>query len=212
MSEVVAPDGAHAGSAEVPASPAKKKRINVLDTLKAGDPTAALEVVRLNENETAIVPFSAEGETVLLHYCEEAEIGGYVQCNEDGCVLCRAGRKPDSRTLIPVYVPAARAVGVLPVSPSLRPHALLPQLQPVLTAKKPMVAFIKKDGPAKFIVSSAELPKDADGGEEVIVAFLNRWEAGEITLESAFQKIANDQLKTVPGIARILELKGGMVR
>ena len=134
---------------------------------------------------------------------------GYVQCNNAGCVLCRAGRKPDPRTLIPVYVPAARAIGVLAISPSLRPHSLLPQMQPVLTANKPMVAFIKKDGPAKFVVASSDLPKDADGGEAVIVPFLTRWDNGEVTLESAFQKIPNEQLKLVPGIARILGLKGG---
>jgi len=217
MSDEIAPAGAKVGGVEAKAQVSvvgvpKKKRVNLLDALKGGEQTTVLEIVRINENETAIIPFTVEGEQVLLHYCDEPEIGGYVQCNGANCVLCLAGRKPDLRTLIPVYVPGARAIGVLPISPSLRPHALLPQFYPVLTANKPMVAFVKKDGPTTFLVSSSELPKDADGGEDVIVPFMTRWESGEISLESAFQKIPNEQLKMVPGIASILALKGGTVR
>lgn len=190
----------------------QKKRVNVLDVMKPVDVSATLEVVRLSENEVAVIAFTPEGENVTLHYCDDPDINGYVQCNGDGCALCLAGKKKEQRVLLPVYVPTAHAVGVLPVSTSLRPNALMPLLQPVLAANKPTVAFLKKDGPTKFVVSSSALPPDADGGEAVTVPFLTRWEAGEITLESAFQKIPNAQLKLVPSIARLLELKGISVR
>ena len=186
----------------------KPKRVNLLKKLSAAEMSSTLESVRLSENETAMIIFGADAEETMLHYCDEAEIKGYVVCNGPDCVLCRAGRKAEARFLVPVYLPGTRCISVLATSKGMRPHALFPQLQPILMADRPKVAFVKKDGMAKFLVTVTDLPAHADDGREVIAEFCKRWEAGAVSLVSAFQKIPNEQLKCVPAIASILELKG----
>jgi hypothetical protein len=90
----------------------------------------------------------------------------------------------DERILIPVYLPAGGAVGILPVPPSLRPKGLLPQLYGVLKAPKPMVAFITRRGD-QYIVATKELPEGADDGAEAIKSFKTAYEAGAVTLAEA---------------------------
>ena len=103
-------------------------KIDLLDVATNSEqPT--LELVRLGENETAFVPFTSDSEEIYLHFCSEPDINGYIQCNGDDCVLCRIGRKKDRRLLLPVYLPADSTIGVIPVSRSLRPYALLLKLQ-----------------------------------------------------------------------------------
>src|SRR5437016_2588313 len=118
--------------------------VNVLDIL-GSDGNAPLELVRLDGNETAVVFFTPHGKPVSIHFCDQPEINAYILCNGKDCVLCRVGKKKEERVLIPVYLPEMDTIGVLPVSQSLRPNALLPQLSLVLKAKKPMVAFIKRE-------------------------------------------------------------------
>lgn len=182
------------------------EKVSLLDLVSHSE-EAQLELVRLDQSETAIVTFTADGERVGIHFCQEQEIGGYVRCNGVGCLLCRIGKKKDERVLIPVYLPTSKAIGILPVSPSLRPHALLPQLVPLLSASKPSVAFVKRDG-AKFSVSTRELPEDVDAGEATIARFLEACERQEVSLPSVYQKLSNDQLAQVPEIASLAALKG----
>lgn len=134
----------------------QSKKVNLLDVAAAEAAESLLEVVRLGSDETAIIPFTADSEAVDLHFCSETEINSYVVCNGPDCVLCRIGRKRDQRLLLPVYLPAAGCVGILPVSRSLRPFALLPQISSVLKAGKPIVMFVTREG-AKYNVSTAEL-------------------------------------------------------
>lgn len=176
-------------------------------TQGTGSAGPALEVVRLGPDETPIIPFTSKAERVTLHYCTEPEITGYVQCNGAGCSLCRIGRRRDERLLIPVYLPAAGVVGVLPVSPALRPHALFPQLASVLRADKPMVAFIARDRD-KYTVSTAAIGPDTDAGEGAIKAFLAEQAAGRVKLSTVMATFSNEQLAGVPAIARMLALKG----
>jgi len=182
-------------------------KVNLLDVAAAEPGESLLEVVRLGSDETAIIPFTADSEAVDLHYCSETEINSYVICNGPDCVLCRIGRKRDQRLLLPVYLPASGNVGILPVSRSLRPFALLPQISNVLKADKPMVMFVTRDG-AKYIVSTAELQKDVDGGEATIRRFLDDYEAGLYDLTSVYPRIDNEQLAGVEEIGRMIVLKG----
>ena len=168
---------------------------------------ASLEVVRLDDNETALILFTTAIEKIDLHYCHKAEIRGYVPCNREGCVLCRIGRKIDTRLLTPVYLPASQTVAILPVGKSLRPGALLPQLGNVLKSTKPMVMFVKRDA-GKYTVATRELTDDIDAGEVVIQKFTTAYDAGKITLTSVYSRIANEELENVPDIARLLALKG----
>lgn len=182
-------------------------KVNLLDVAAAEAAESLLEVVRLGSDETAIIPFTADSEAVDLHYCSETEINSYVVCNGPDCVLCRIGRKRDQRLLLPVYLPAAGCVGILPVSRSLRPFALLPQISNVLKAGKPMVMFVTREG-AKYTVSTAELQKDVDGGETAIRRFLDDYEGGLHVLAAVYPRIDNEQLASVEEITRMMSLKG----
>jgi hypothetical protein len=182
-------------------------KVNLLDLAAAESAESLLEVVRIGNDETAIIPFTADSEPIDLHYCSETEINGYVICNGPDCVLCRIGRKRDQRLLLPVYLPSAGCIGILPVSRSLRPFALLPQISNVLKSGKPMVMFVNREG-AKFTVSTADLQKDADGGEAAIKRFMDDYEAGRHNLTSVYPRIDNEQLATVEEIRRMMSLKG----
>ena len=155
------------------------EKINFLDDSIEGA-TPSIEMVKFNENELAVIPFTPHGERVVLHYCSEPELNTYVPCLGDTCLLCRIVRKQDPRRLLPVYLPTAKTIGVLPVSESRTPHALLPQLNAVLQASQPMVVFIRREGYAKFLVSTRALDPDTDAGEEQIQQFLKEHEAGRI--------------------------------
>lgn len=183
------------------------EKVSLLDVAAAESEESLLDLVRLGSDETAIITFTAEGESITVHYCSETEINGYVVCNGGDCVLCRIGRQKEQRLLLPVYLPAAGRVGILPVSRSLRPFALLPQISNVLKAEKAMVMFVKRDG-AKYTVSTAELQKDVDGGEEKIKRFLEDYEAGVHDLSAVYPSIDNEQLASVKEIDQMMRLKG----
>ena len=53
----------------------------------------ALERVRLDASEIAIIPFTAEAEWVDIHYCKEPDINDYVICNGGDCFLCKIGAR-----------------------------------------------------------------------------------------------------------------------
>ena len=185
------------------------KKINLVRALEgAGGGPAALERVRLGADEVPIIPFTAEAEEVDLHYCREPDIGDYVQCNGAGCVLCRVGREKVTRQLLPVYLPGARAVGVLPVSTSLRPGALWPQLAEAMNAGEPRAVFVAREQGDKHRVSSVALADDVDAGVSAIRDFVAEYKAGRVALDSVYQKIGDDELARVPGIAELLKLKG----
>jgi hypothetical protein len=183
------------------------KKVNLLDMVADNSVDSILEVVKLDDNETAIIPFTAEGEKAELHYCSEDEIKGYVHCNGPGCVLCRIGRKLEKRSMLPVYLPMAGYVAILLVSPSRRPYSLLPQITNILKSDKPMVAFVTRAG-FKYTVSQVELKDDEDGGEAVIQRFLDEYEAGLHDLSTVCQSIENDELANIESISRMLKLKG----
>ena len=184
-----------------------KDTVNLIDLADAESVESVLEVVRIGSDETAIIVFTADSEAVDLHYCSEPEIRSYVICNGPDCVLCRIGRRRDPRLLLPVYLPASGCIGILPVSRSLRPFALLPQISNVLKTKKPMVMFVTREMD-KYNVSTAELQKDVDGGEAKIKRFLDDYKAGFYDLLAVYPKIDNEQLACVEKIGRMMALKG----
>jgi hypothetical protein len=190
-----------------PKSKNKSNKVNLFDLAAAESVESKLQVVRLGSDETAIIPFTAESYTVELHYCSETEINSYVHCNGPDCVLCRIGRKLNQRQLLPVYLPTEGCVGILLVSGSFRPFALLPQILNVLKAEKRMVMFVARDG-AKYTVSTAELHKDVDDGKSEIKRFLEDYEAGLHDLSTVYPTIENDQLASVGEIGQMIMLKG----
>jgi hypothetical protein len=173
-----------------------------------GDEPRTLQVVRLNANEVALVPFTSDTEGVNLHYVEEVEVRDYVHCNGADCVLCRAGRRAEERALLPVYVPATEAIAVLPISPSSRPGALRPQLMPILRLGKKVVLFISKPDQVRFNVGTVELKDGLDDGAPVIKAFTEQWEVEKIKLASVYARLENADLAAIPAIGTMLRLKG----
>jgi hypothetical protein len=186
-------------------------RVNLVSHWGDNDnPTASqsLEVVKLGISEIAAVPFNSDAEIVNLHYLDSPELRGFVHCNGPKCVLCRAGRKPEQRLLLPVYLPAGRVVGVLPISPSIRVGALRPQVMPVIKSGRRAVMFISKADNVKFVVTTRDLGDDMDDGAAAIKSFMPRWEAGEVKLADVFQQVDNRTLAGLPDIGGILKMKG----
>ena len=182
-------------------------KVNILDVVASEIAESTLEVVRLGNDETAIIPFTADSEGIDLHYCSETEINSYVVCNGPDCVLCKIGRRKAERLLLPVYLPASGCVGILPVSRSLRPYALLPQISNVLKSDTLMVMFVIREV-GKYMISTKSLEKDMDGGELQIKEFLEDYAAGSINLIDLYPKIDNEQLLGVDGIQKMAALKG----
>ncbi len=182
-------------------------KVNILDVVASEIAESTLEVVRLGNDETAIIPFTADSEGIDLHYCSETEINSYVVCNGPDCVLCKIGIRKEERLLLPVYLPASGCVGILPVSRSLRPYALLPQISNVLKSDTLMVMFVIREV-GKYMISTKSLEKDMDGGELQIKEFLEDYAAGSINLIDLYPKIDNEQLLGVDGIQKMAALKG----
>ena len=185
--------------------------VNILQFLQNDTLPSSLELVQLRGDETPIIPFTLEGDLVKLHYCAETEVGGYIHCNGDDCVLCRVGRKPTEKVLIPVYLPVSQSIGILPVSTSLKPGALLPQLATIQGAETRMGIFLSEVGRFRFVVSTFDLTEEIDTGEEAISRFLEKFKAGEVDLTSVYPRLENEQLSAISEIARLLRLKGYQV-
>jgi hypothetical protein len=185
-------------------------RVDVLEAWAEGsdDVDAPIPLIRIDENEIPVVPFTTEGIMVQLHYCKEAEIQGYVRCNGPDCLLCRVGRKREERTLLPVYAPPSRSVGVLAISSSSRPGALRPQLMPLLRSGRRVVWLIRRVDRVTFRVTPEDLGDDMDDGAEIIADFLRRWKAGRVDLKAVYQRLDDRDLAEVPGVASMMKFKG----
>lgn len=180
-----------------------------VDLLKYGEtvqPTTP-ELVRINQVEIAVQPFTAEGTRVYFHYREEADIRGYVHCNGPDCLLCRIGHKADQRILLPVFLPTSGVIGVLPISTSMTPFSLLPQVLKTVKNERRCILFIRREG-SKYLVQQTDLTPEIEGGEEVIADFLERFNNGEIDISAVYNRVDNETLAQVSEIARMMALKG----
>jgi hypothetical protein len=197
----------------VDAESAGRKVPGRIDLFEAWDEDAAagdlpIGLVRLDQNETALIPFTSAANSVKLHYCEDPEVQGYVHCNGTDCLLCRIGRKQEERILLPVYRPTAPSVGVLAISPSCRPGALRPQIMPILRTGKRVALMIRRLDRVAFQVDPVELREGVDDGAEIIAHFLDRWEAGQVDLTAVFPRLDNHAVAKLAGVATMMEIKG----
>src|SRR5262245_17043423 len=171
---------------------------------EAGHAPASLTEIRLDQNERLVIPFTTSVGQAVIHYLDYPSFRGYVRCNGPDCLLCKIGRQPDARDLLPVYDVVGRAVGVLAVSPNLRPHALKPQLTPVLRQlkdnRRALVALRKLDK-MRYNVETLPLPEDADDGAQAIAGFLAQFESGAIDLGAVYPQKSNEDLAEIPEIA-----------
>ena len=172
----------------------------------------ALERVRLDASEIAIIPFTTEAEGLDLHYCKEPDLTDYVACNGKNCVLCQIGRAKTTRHLLPVFLPASGIIGVLPVSPSLRPRSLWPQLAQALKDGSRKAVFVSRVQGDSYTVTAVPLQDDVEDGTDAIKLFLDKYKNGLIKLDSVFPKATNEQLAAIPEIDRMLKLRGIKVK
>jgi hypothetical protein len=178
----------------------------------AEDGWSALERVRLDASETALIPFTTEAEELDLHFCKEPDLNDYFACNGPGCVLCTIRREKVTRRLLPVFLPASGIVGVLPVSPSLRPRSLWPQLAQNLKDGSRKAVFVSRVQGDSYTVTAVPLQDDVADGAEVIKTFLENHQKGTIELASVFPVVTNEQLAAIPEIDRMLRLRGIKVK
>ena len=169
--------------------------------------SAVLEIVRLDENETIIIPFTSEGESVNVHYCKEQDLNGYIHCNGKDCLLCKIGRKKDGRLLLPVYSATRGEVEILPIPPTKTPYSLLPQILPILECKKIQVVFITRSY-NKYSVTHENIKKGIDEGKRAIKNFTKRQSSGEIDIRSIYTQIPNEILAETPEISLHMRIKG----
>jgi hypothetical protein len=176
--------------------------------------SASLSLVKLEANETLIVPFTTMTVRQAVHYLKSEQLSGYVQCPGDGCLLCRLlDNEPELRDLLPVYEPVARAIGVLAITQNLRAMTLRPQLLPLLRRVKAgerlLIGLRKMDQfGSRFAVTVTPLPEGADDGAEQIAAFKQQMEAGAIDLRTVYQRLQAEELAAIPEIATRMSLKG----
>jgi hypothetical protein len=178
---------------------------------EAGQAPAGLAEIRLDANERLLVPFTTSVVEVQAHYVDYRSLTGYIACNGGDRLLCRIGRQPETRDLLPVYDPVAQSVGVLPVSPNMRPHALKPQLLPVLRRiqqNERVLLAIRKEDRVRYTVNTLDLPDDADDGAAEIGKFLDALEARTIDPRAIYVHMENDVLATIPEVANQMRLRG----
>jgi len=164
--------------------------------------------VRFSGRETAVIPFTSSSAFVHLHYVDEPGNRGYFRCNGADCVLCRLGVPVEERALVPMYLPSTGSIGIVPVSPCSRPGALRPQLLPFLQSAKKQILFIKKSDQLTFTVGSREADYPDPRGDKITADFQRRLEAGELDLTSVYPSLSNEALARIPGISRMLQLRG----
>lgn len=188
----------------------------VVDALKlwasdSGPKNLALPAIRLDGNERLVIPFTTGMLRVQTHYINSPALRDYIHCQGAGCLSCRLARQAETRDLLPVYDAVDKAVGVLAISPSLRPHALRPQLMPVLQRLKErsrLLVGLRKQDTTRFVVTTYDLPDGADDGADVILTFMELFSAGRIDLGSVFARLSNEELAAVPEVATAMAMKG----
>lgn len=169
-----------------------------------------LAPVRVGSEEVLIVPFTTTAIPVDLHFLDFRSSRGYVRCHGPGCLLCRVGRRPERRDLLPVYDVLGRSVSVLPIGTSLRPHALRPQLAPILRramgGERLIVSLRRED--YKFLVATLIRGEGVDDGAGTIASFRSRFEAGQVDLAAVYPSLANEELAQVDEVRSLLAAKG----
>jgi hypothetical protein len=173
--------------------------------------SAKMQTVRIDGNSRLLIPFTTHTPSVDLHYVEASAVRSYVHCSGEGCLLCELGKSREQRHLLPVYDPIAGTVVVLPISPNLRPGALLTKLRPIFARVKRgerVIMDIRTPGRGEYVVSDLPIPDSGEDGAAVIGRFVAAYEAGEADLTNVYQQMPRDMLLQVPEIAREARLKG----
>ena len=187
----------------------RSKTVNLVEELKvyaAGGRQP--ELVQFDGNETPVIPFSAEGVRVSIHFLDDPNYRGYLRCNGPPCLLCRVGRTLEERILVPVYRPGMKVIDVVALTPNMKPVGLKPQLLKVIASGEPKVALIRKASNSKFELPASAIPEDLDDGSAVIADFTKRVQSGESDLSDVYPLYDNRLLMEFQSVASIVKIKG----
>jgi hypothetical protein len=193
----------------------KKRKFEIHDDVAPeiydADDTPPLGSFRIGQDEKPGVLFTRKHQAVNVHYCSESELKCYVLCNSDDdsdcCLLCQIGKKINKRLLYPVVSLETGNVEVLPVSDSLRPYALLPQVLNILSANKRVATFFSQEN-YKYSLKNFKLSKtERNMISSVIKSFQKSWKVREIDLASVYQHISNSILANYSEIKKKADLK-----
>ena len=187
------------------------RRINLIDEMTSSADTSAggtIKRIRLGANEAFVIPFTAEGEQVDVHFLEAKDYRDYVQCTGEDCLLCKIGKSVSTFWLLPVYVPTERRIDVLPISSSCQPGGLRAQLAPLLKHEDRQVLAIRKDSNVKYAVASYPLHEGQDNGATAIARFRELWDAGQIELAKVYNQLDDSILAQMPEVEAIMKVKG----
>ena len=188
--------------------------MNILDLQPENltTPARSPELIRLGNDEEALIPFTSDVESVDLHYLDNPAIKNYIHCNGADCVLCQIGKNVSKKLLLPVFRPVAKLVGILPMSDNMKPGALAPQLirqlKDLSIAGRRSVVFIKKLDLYSFTVQSTPIPQHVDDGASQIKEFEELLSSGKFNLASVYPTHTNEQLKLFDDIREQLKLRG----
>lgn len=185
--------------------------INVFDTWAKDSSSSAeqpLEMVRIGYDACHILFFTPEGCQVRVHYAEEEK--AYVHCNGNSCMMCRVGKAPQIRHLLPVYEVAAGKIGVLSIlySKNPKPGSLKVQLEGLKpTVNGQRLVAIRKVDDYRFAVVSEELAEDFDDGTKPVAKFVRQMEAGKVNLRAVYRTLTNAQMAELDGVANLIKVR-----
>ena len=190
-----------------------------------------LPLLRLTHEAEFFIPFTDKGVVLAVHspLAELKALGtsagsSDVICNGDGknaCVLCDCGFRRRILFLIPVYAPAWKSVGLLKMTRSRAPHALLPQILPAIQHARTSgfrKLKIAKTGRAEYKVSTSPVESSRTEDDRDITenwrfhgkyhVDLYSWHAsgGYASIASVFISMTNAQIiSCIPSMASALK-------
>lgn len=172
-------------------------------------------VITIGEDPRKLIPLSADGKLVELHYIADSRYRGYLLCNGPDCCLCKIGKSKKEFFLLPVYDLIEQRIGVLRIPVNRRPGSLASVLIPNLkkfVSDDQSASFLQvfKKNSYEYVSTIRELPSNIEVCADLVAGFQSKVATlglGPVLL-SAIEQISNAELREFPSIRRELDLEG----
>lgn len=103
-------------------------------------------------------------------------------------------------------------VSGLAITPNQRPHALRPQLAPILKRLKSgperVVVSVRQDERWNMHVGSTPLQPGVEDGASAVAEFLKQYSEGGIDLSGIYGRLDNESLAEIPEVHKVLAARG----
>lgn len=188
--------------------------LNNNTVIRHGKLIAIAEALRAAKN-LGLLPITTDPEPVILYTDAGLEIAlhwwtatkSYTFCNGPNCIFDKLGRKNQLKFHLPVFRVLTGDIAILAISESMRPLALRPQIQNILSSGKRQGVFISRDG-YDYNVDPFDITSDMDSGEEVIKNFLAAHPDGDFDVSGLYRQVSNEEMADIPEIANLMKIKG----